>query len=140
VAPSWASRLSTAFRADVPDRQLLDAAASTLALTLWNPLPALAMTVLFAVFAGVLSAASNLVYVYLPELFPRLCGLRDRPASAGQPHRSAFSTFLLPVMWRATAFTAALRRVLPARRRSCDLSAVGTGDTGLPLENLDQGG
>ena len=33
-------------------------------------LDALMMIVLFAIFAGVLSAASNLVYVYLPELFP----------------------------------------------------------------------
>lgn len=33
-----------------------------------------AMIVLFAIFAGLRSAASNLVYVYLPELFPT--GLR----------------------------------------------------------------
>ena len=34
-----------------------------------NLLPGV-MMLLFAVFAGVLSAASNLCYVYLPELFP----------------------------------------------------------------------
>ena len=55
--------------------------------------------VLFAVFAGVLSAASNLCYVYLPELFPtdlRASGIGL--AIAASRIGSAASTFLLPVM------------------------------------------
>lgn len=54
---------------------------------------------LFAVFAGVLSAASNLVYVYLPELFPthlRASGIGL--AIAASRIGSAASTFLLPLV------------------------------------------
>jgi putative MFS transporter len=57
------------------------------------------MIILFALFAGVLSAASNLVYVYLPELFPtdlRASGIGL--ASAASRVGSAVSTFLLPVV------------------------------------------
>ena len=45
-------------------------AAAMLALVIARNLPPAAVIALFAAFAGVLSAASNLVYVYLPELFP----------------------------------------------------------------------
>ena len=54
---------------------------------------------LFVIFAGVLSAASNLVYVYLPELFPtslRASGIGL--AIAASRVGSAVSTFLLPVV------------------------------------------
>jgi len=118
------------------------AAASTLALTLWNPLPALAMTVLFAVFAGVLSAASNLVYVYLPELFPtalRASGIGL--ASAVSRIGSAFSTFLLPVIVASYGIHAALAAcvaVLAAGAVICQLWAPETQN--IRLENLDQGG
>jgi putative MFS transporter len=75
------------------------AAAAMLVLCLWSRIPALEMTVLFAVFAGVLSAASTLVYVYLPELFPtdlRASGIGL--AIAASRTGSAISTFLLPVI------------------------------------------
>jgi putative MFS transporter len=118
------------------------AAASTLALTLWNPMPAFAMTVLFAVFAGVLSAASNLVYVYLPELFPtalRASGIGL--ASAVSRIGSAFSTFLLPVIVAGYGIHAALAAcvaVLAAGAVICQLWAPETQH--IRLENLDQGG
>jgi MFS transporter, putative metabolite transport protein len=75
------------------------AAVTTLALALWTHIPGLAMILLFAVFAGVLSAASNLVYVYVPELFPtdlRASGIGM--ASAASRTGSTVSTFLLPVV------------------------------------------
>jgi putative MFS transporter len=75
------------------------AAAAMLVLCLWSEIPAIEMTVLFAVFAGVLSAASNLVYVYLPELFPtdlRASGIGL--AIAASRTGSAISTFLLPII------------------------------------------
>jgi putative MFS transporter len=75
------------------------AATTMFALSVWNDIPAIAMSVLFAVFAGVLSAASNLVYVYLPELFPtdlRASGIGI--AVAASRIGSAVSTFLLPVI------------------------------------------
>jgi putative MFS transporter len=75
------------------------AAATMLVLTVWNNIPAMAMSVLFALFAGVLSAASNLVYVYLPELFPtdlRASGIGL--AIAASRIGSAVSTFLLPIV------------------------------------------
>jgi putative MFS transporter len=75
------------------------AAATMFVLAVWNDIPAVAMSVLFAVFAGVLSAASNLVYVYLPELFPtdlRASGIGI--AIAASRIGSAVSTFLLPVV------------------------------------------
>jgi MFS transporter, putative metabolite transport protein len=74
-------------------------AITTLCLTVWTPIPVVPMIVLFALFAGVLSAASNLVYVYLPELFPtdlRASGIGL--ASAASRVGSAVSTFLLPVV------------------------------------------
>ena len=74
-------------------------AATMLILCAWTAIPAVAMSILFAVFAGVLSAASNLVYVYLPELFPtdlRASGIGL--AIATSRIGSAASTFLLPVI------------------------------------------
>jgi MFS transporter, putative metabolite transport protein len=67
------------------------------------------MILLFAVFAGVLSAASNLVYVYLPELFPtdlRASGIGL--AIAASRIGSAISTFLLPVIVAAYGVRMAL--------------------------------
>ncbi len=75
------------------------AAASMLILSLWSAMPPVLMILLFAVFAGVLSAASNLCYVYLPELFPtdlRASGIGL--AIAASRTGSAISTFLLPVV------------------------------------------
>jgi putative MFS transporter len=64
---------------------------------------------LFAVFAGVLSAASNLCYVYLPELFPthlRASGIGL--AIASSRIGSAASTFLLPLVVSSHGVHAAL--------------------------------
>ena len=75
------------------------AAAAMLVLTAATELPGVAIIVLFAVIAGVLSGASNLVYVYLPELFPtdlRASGIGL--AIAASRVGSAVSTFLLPVL------------------------------------------
>jgi putative MFS transporter len=75
------------------------AAAAMLILSSWSHLPAIAIIILFAIFAGVLSAASNLCYVYLPELFPtdlRASGIGL--AIAASRIGSAVSTFLLPVV------------------------------------------
>jgi putative MFS transporter len=72
---------------------------SMLALTVIAEPPALLTIVLFALVAGVLSAASNLVYVYLPELFPtdlRASGIGL--AIAASRIGSAASTFLLPLV------------------------------------------
>jgi putative MFS transporter len=68
-----------------------------LLLTVLEHPPAAVSVALFAVFAGVLSASSSLVYVYLPELFPtslRATGLGLAVASSRIG--SAVSTFLLP--------------------------------------------
>jgi len=84
-------------------------AAAMLVLTVWTGIPTVAMIVLFAVFAGVLSAASNLVYVYLPELFPtdlRASGIGL--AIASSRIGSAISTFLLPVIVAAYGIRTAL--------------------------------
>jgi putative MFS transporter len=80
-----------------------------LILCCWTSVPALGMSILFAVFAGVLSAASNLVYVYLPELFPtdlRASGIGL--AVAASRIGSAASTFLLPVVVAAYGVRSAL--------------------------------
>jgi putative MFS transporter len=85
------------------------AASTMLALSVWSNVPPVAMTVLFAIFAGVLSAASNLVYVYLPELFPtdlRASGIGL--AIAASRTGSAVSTFLLPVIVAAYGVRSAL--------------------------------
>jgi putative MFS transporter len=87
------------------------AAGTMLLLVLWAPMPPLILSGLFAVFAGVLSAQSNLVYVYLPELFPtdlRASGIGL--SIAASRIGSAVATFLLPVVVHAygvrTAMTA----------------------------------
>ena len=75
------------------------AALTMLVLAVYSGIPAIAMSILFALFAGVLSAASNLVYVYLPELFPtdlRASGIGL--AIAASRIGSAVSTFLLPIV------------------------------------------
>lgn len=85
------------------------AAASMLTLSLWSNVPAVAMCILFALFAGVLSAASNLCYVYLPELFPtdlRASGIGL--AVAASRIGSAVSTFLLPIIVAGYGVRAAL--------------------------------
>lgn len=85
------------------------AAVTMLVLTVWRQAPAVAVTLLFALFAGVLSAASNLVYVYLPELFPtdlRASGIGL--SSAVSRVGSAVSTFLLPVIVAAYGIRTAL--------------------------------
>jgi MFS transporter, putative metabolite transport protein len=85
------------------------AASTMLILSTWSDLAPVAIIVLFALFAGVLSAASNLVYVYLPELFPtdlRASGIGL--ASAVSRIGSAVSTFLLPVIMSAYGIRFAL--------------------------------
>ncbi|MBS0417068.1 MAG: MFS transporter [Proteobacteria bacterium] len=113
---------------------------ATLALTLWSPMPLAVMMTLFAVFAGVLSAASNLVYVYLPELFPttlRASGIGL--ASAVSRIGSAVSTFLLPLVVATYGVQVALEAcaaVLVIGAILCQMWAPETRD--LRLENLDQ--
>jgi MFS transporter, putative metabolite transport protein len=85
------------------------ATATMLSLVVWSNIPPIIMSVLFALFAGVLSAASNLVYVYLPELFPtdlRASGIGL--AIAASRIGSAVSTFLLPVIVAAYGVRTAL--------------------------------
>ena len=85
------------------------AAAAMLLLCVWSNIPAAAMIILFALFAGILSAASNLVYVYLPELFPtdlRASGIGL--AIAASRTGSAVSTFLLPIIVAEFGVRAAL--------------------------------
>jgi putative MFS transporter len=77
-------------------------ALTLLILSAWPGAPAPLIVFLFAVFAGVISAASNLVYVYLPELYPtdlRASGIGL--AIAASRVGSAVSTFLLPVIVEA---------------------------------------
>jgi len=74
-------------------------AAAMLALIVLDDPGRLTIILLFAVFACVLSGASNLCYVYLPELFPtdlRASGIGL--AIAASRIGSAASTFLLPVV------------------------------------------
>jgi putative MFS transporter len=85
------------------------AAVTMTILMSWTTIPAVLMVILFAVFAGVLSAASVLVYVYLPELFPtdlRASGIGL--ASAVSRIGAAISTFLLPVVVSAYGIRIAL--------------------------------
>lgn len=75
----------------------LAAAVTMLILSAWPHIGPGPMVLLFAIFACVLSAASNLVYVYLPELFPtdlRASGIGL--AIAASRIGSAISTFVLP--------------------------------------------
>lgn len=85
------------------------AACTMLPLSIWSGMASVLMIALFALFAGVLSAASNLVYVYLPELFPtdlRASGIGM--AIAASRIGSAISTFLLPIVVAAYGVRTAL--------------------------------
>lgn len=85
------------------------AAVALFALSAAPGLNAAAMIVLFAIFAGVVSAASNLVYVYIPELFPtdlRASGIGL--AVAASRIGSAAGTFVLPLMVAAYGVRSAL--------------------------------
>jgi MFS transporter, putative metabolite transport protein len=84
-------------------------ALTLLILSAWPGAPAPLIVLLFAMFAGVISAASNLVYVYLPELYPtdlRASGIGL--AIAASRLGSAVSTFLLPVIVEANGPRSAL--------------------------------
>jgi putative MFS transporter len=95
-------------------RKFLIASFAVAAITMsilmsWTSMPALIMVILFAIFAGILSAASVLVYVYLPELFPtdlRASGIGL--ASAASRIGAAISTFLLPLVVSAYGIRTAL--------------------------------
>jgi len=106
------------------------AAGAMLALTAADPSASTVIVGLFALFAGVLSAASNLVYVYLPELFPtdlRASGIGM--AIAASRVGSAVATFLLPVVVAAYGVRAALGAcvvVLIAGAAICQLWAPET--------------
>ncbi len=85
------------------------AAASLAALIVADDLAPLLVVILFAIFACVVSAASDLVYVYLPELFPtdlRASGIGL--AVAASRIGSAASTFLLPLVVAAFGVRPAL--------------------------------
>lgn len=115
-------------------------AAVMLILTLWHHIPAWALILLFAVFASVLSAASNLVYVYLPELFStdlRASGIGL--AIAASRGGSAVSTFLLPIIdanYGVHTSLAACVGVLTLGALICLRWAPET--RGIPLGALDQ--
>jgi putative MFS transporter len=115
------------------------AAAAMFILCVWSNLPAIAMILLFAVFAGVLSAASNLVYVYLPELYPtdlRASGIGL--AIAASRTGSAVSTFLLPIivaMFGVRAALGACVAILAIGAVICRQWAPETRN--VPLERLD---
>jgi MFS transporter, putative metabolite transport protein len=124
------------------------AAATMFILSVWSKVPALPMIVLFAVFAGVLSAASNLVYVYLPELFStdlRASGIGL--AIAASRTGSAVSTFLLPIIVAAYGVRTALGgcvAVLALGAAICQRWApetsrvrLGTLDQGAPLASSE---
>lgn len=116
------------------------AGGAALALTLWAHPPVFVMMALFMIFAGVLSAASNLVYVYLPELFPttlRASGIGL--ASAVSRIGSAVSTFLLPLVvatYGAPTALLACAAVLAIGAVICQVWAPETQN--LRLENLDR--
>jgi putative MFS transporter len=74
-------------------------ASAMLTLSLWAEPPSTVTILVFGVFAATLSAASNLVYAYLPELFPtelRASGIGL--AIATSRIGSAVSTFWLPIL------------------------------------------
>ena len=116
------------------------AAATMFILTVWRTAPAIAVIILFALFAGILSAASNLVYVYLPELFPtelRASGIGL--SSAVSRIGSAVSTFLLPVVVATYGIRGALGAcvaVLAIGAAICQRWAPETGQ--LRLAELDE--
>lgn len=84
-------------------------AVMALLLSIGHHLAAAELVIAFAIFAGVLSAASNLCYVYLPELFPtdlRASGIGLSVAASRIG--SAVGTFLLPVVVAAYGIETAL--------------------------------
>jgi putative MFS transporter len=113
---------------------------SMLVLTVWRDIPPIPMIASFAIFAGVLSAASNLVYVYLPELFPthlRASGIGL--AIAASRIGSAIGTFLLPVVVAQYGVRSALGAcvvVLAAGALICHRWAPETRNLGF--ESLDR--
>jgi MFS transporter, putative metabolite transport protein len=115
------------------------AALAMLILSAVPNLPAAVMIVLFAIFAGVISAASNLVYVYIPELFPtdlRASGIGL--AVAASRIGSAASTFVLPIIVAAYGARTALGAcfaVLAVGAMVCQRWAPETRH--LSLETLD---
>lgn len=115
------------------------AAVTILVLTVAEQLPPVAIITLLAVFACVLSAASNLVYVYLPELFPtdlRASGIGM--AIAVSRIGSAASTFLLPVVvadFGVRVALAACVAVLTIGAVVCQLWAPETRHTRLGLSD-----
>jgi len=120
---------------------LVAAAIAMLILSAASNLAVGVMIVLFAIFAGVISAASNLVYVYLPELFPtdlRASGIGL--AVAASRFGSAASTFVLPVivaMYGARTALGACVAVLAVGAAVCYRWAPETRH--LSLEALDRG-
>ena len=115
------------------------AALCMLLLSAPTQLPAAALVALFALFAGVISAATNLVYFYLPELFPtplRASGVGV--AIAASRIGSALSTFVLPVVmaaWGARVALGACVAVLAIGGLVCQRWAPET--RGVPLAALD---
>jgi putative MFS transporter len=116
------------------------AAAAMLVLSASPNLPAVAMIALLSLFAGVVSAASNLVYVYVPELFPttlRASGIGL--AVAASRVGSAVGTFVLPVVmsaWGAQVALGACFVILVFGAVICWRLAPETGHLGL--EALDR--
>ena len=115
-------------------------ASIMLILSTWSSMPAALMILLFGIFAGILSAASNLVYVYLPELFPtdlRASGIGM--AIATSRVGSAAGTFVLPVIVSEYGVRSALGAcvvVLALGGWFCYQWAPETKD--MRLESLDQ--
>ncbi len=106
------------------------AAASMLTLSLWSAMPPVLMILLFAVFAGVLSAASNLCLRVPARIISHgFARLRDRARHRRQSNRVGDQHFLAPRR------NGALRRPCGPRglcgrigRRRGDLPAMGAGD------------
>ena len=108
-----------------------------LALVVLDQPPTLVSIALFVTFAGAISASSNLVYVYLPELFPtslRASGLGLAIASSRVG--SAVSTFLLPLIvgrWGIHVALSACVAVLGFGWLVCFLLAPETRGQGLSV-------
>jgi putative MFS transporter len=118
------------------------AALAMLVLCAWPTVPPPLMILLFAVFAGVLSAASNLCYVYLPELFPthlRASGIGL--AIAASRIGSAASTFGLPVIVSVYGVRTALGACVAVLGIGAGICAAWAPETRhASLEALDRAG